>query len=78
MQTQATDGAPPRFYQLILQQDLLGGWNLLRQYGITGLAGTQRRKHFTSLPQAMDALAQARDEQLAKGYRITFTQGQAA
>ena len=64
-----------RFYQLVLQEDLLGGWQLLREWGTTGRKGTTRRDHFETRNQAEAALVQVRDRQLARGYRIMFREG---
>ena len=71
------EATPPRFYQLILQQDLLGGWSLVRQYGRTGMAGTQKRQHFESLDQAQAAFDRLRQQQLEQGFKVTFVEGHA-
>lgn len=76
MQLPPQSDAPPKFYQLILQEDLLGGWSLVRQYGITGMAGTQKRQHFESLHEAQGRFDEAREQQLERGYRVTFVEGQ--
>ena len=36
LQQRPLAGEPPKYVQLILQQDLLGGWQLLRESGQTG------------------------------------------
>ena len=36
MQTRSDIAESPRFYQLSLQQDLLGGWTLYREWGQEG------------------------------------------
>ena len=75
MQTPPGSGQPPRFYQLILQEDLLGGWSVLRQWGHLGARGTQKKAHYASLDQATQALTEHRDSQLRKGFRIMFIHG---
>lgn len=65
----------PRFYQLMLQQDLLGGWTLIRQWGKQGQRGSHRRFHYQSLEEAQEALLDARERLINKGYRVTFMQG---
>jgi len=76
MQTPAIDARAPRYYQLLLQPDMLGGWNLVREWGAQGEAGRVKREHFSSLEDAEAELERVRDEQVARGYRIVFTQGQ--
>lgn len=75
MQTPPGSGESPRFYQLILQEDLLGGWSLLRQWGHLGTRGAQRKEHFTSLDMATEALMRHRDQQIRRGYRVMFIHG---
>ena len=65
----------PRFVQLILQPDLLGGWTLLRETGQTGGRSTLRREQFADQSSAMAALEKARDQQLKKGFLLMFAQG---
>ena len=76
MQITPQDDRPPRFYHLILQRDLLGGWSLVREWGYQGHAGRMRREHHDTLEAAQAALMRARDAQLRRGYRVVFTQGE--
>lgn len=76
MQTPVTDDRPPRFYQLCLQQDLLEGWTLVREWGVQGNAGRVAREHFATLEAADAALMRWRDIQIGRGYRIVFARGQ--
>ncbi len=76
MQTPALQDKPPRFYQLLLQEDLLEGWTLILEWGNQGAAGRVRRQYFVDHDAAMSALLQARDAQLKRGYRVMFAQGQ--
>ncbi len=75
LQQPAIGGDPPRFVQLILQQDLLGGWTLMREPGQTGGRSTLKREQYLERDAAMAALEKARDAQLRKGYRLVFAQG---
>ena len=43
MQSMPGSPEPPRYFQLILQQDLLGGWSLIRESGQQGTRGSLRR-----------------------------------
>ena len=64
-----------RFCQILLQQDLLGGWTLVRESGRQGGAGRIRRQHFDDRGEAVDALTAARDQQVQRGYRMVFAEG---
>jgi len=74
MQTPPQGKRPPRYYHLHLQEDLLEGWTLIREWGFQGASGTMRREHFTDREEAQVALMQARDEQLKRGYQVVFMQ----
>ena len=76
LQTPVTDERPPRFYQLFIQEDLLGGWTLVRESGYQGSPGRIVRQHFADWDEAQRALIKCRDAQLRRGYRIMFAQGQ--
>ena len=65
----------PRFVQLQLQPDLLGGWTLLRESGQIGARSTLRREQFPDQGSAMAALEAARDAQLKRGFQLMFAQG---
>lgn len=77
LQTLGTDGAP-RYCQLMLQQDLLGGWLLIRETGLQGGRSTVRREQYLDLVAAQEAMTAARDQHLRKGYRLVFAQGSEA
>ena len=65
----------PRFVQLMLQPDLLGGWTLLRETGHIGGRSSVRREQFLDQDSAIAALEQARDQQLKRGFQLMFAQG---
>ena len=67
----------PRYYHLHLQEDLLEGWTLVREWGYQGAGGRLKREHFSDRETAEAALLNARDLQLKRGYRVVFMQGQA-
>ena len=67
----------PRFVQLMLEPDLLGGWALVRETGQIGGRSTLRREQFLDQASAMSALEHARDLQLRKGFQLMFVQGEA-
>lgn len=65
----------PRFVQLMLQPDLLGGWTLLRESGQIGGRSQVRREQFLDQDSAVKALEHARDAQLKRGFQLMFAQG---
>jgi predicted DNA-binding WGR domain protein len=78
LQLPSAPGAPPKFYQIVLERDLLGGWTLTRNYGLQGNRGTQKVQHFDQLEAAQAALLECRDAQLQAGFRVMFQQGETA
>ena len=76
LQTPPGEGGNPRYYHLLLQEDLLEGWTLIKEYGLQGSSGKVVRQHFPSWEQAQQAMMLARDQQLKRGYQVVFIQGQ--
>lgn len=66
----------PRFVQLMLQADLLGGWTLVRETGQIGGRSTVRREQFLDRDSAFAALQSARDSQLRRGFQVMFAEGE--
>lgn len=75
MQTRSQDSEPLRFYQLSLQQDLLGGWTLYREWGNQGARSSMKREIYLDRDSAISAFEKARDSQVKRGFRIVFSQG---
>ena len=75
LQKPAAPDEAPRFCHLVLQEDLIGGWTVTREWGRQGSAGRVSRKHYESLEQAQEAMARIREQQLQQGFRVVFTQG---
>ncbi|AFC87245.1 WGR domain-containing protein [Frateuria aurantia] len=75
LQIQPESSEPVRFYQLSLEQDLLGGWSLLREWGIQGGRISLKREQFLSHTDALVAFAKHRDAQLKRGFLVMFSQG---
>lgn len=76
MQIPPSDAGPPKFYHLHLQEDLLEGWTLIREWGYQGARGRMVRDHYPDRDSAERAMLKVRDAQLSKGYRVVFMQGQ--
>lgn len=75
MQKSAEENAVPRFYHVLIQQDLLDGWTLVREWGNQGSAGRVKKQHFTNRDEAEHALLKSRDDQLDRGYKVVFLEG---
>lgn len=76
MQTQPAGSDPPRYYQIVLQQDLLGGWTLFREWGQQGnRRASSKSEIYLERDAALTAFERARDAQLGRGFRIMFSQG---
>lgn len=78
MQQPPQDDDAPRYVQLLLEQDLLGGWTLYRESGSEQGRVTLRRQVFLERDEAVDAFEHARDLQLKKGFKIMITEGMEA
>lgn len=66
---------PPRYVQISLEQDLLGGWTLYRETGHEGGKATLRREQFLERDAALAAFEKTRDAQIKRGFRVMFAQG---
>lgn len=75
LQKPAIDDQPQRFCQVVLQADLLGGWNVVIESGVQGGSGRVRKQHFEVRTEAEEAVQAARDAQLRRGFRVMFVQG---
>ena len=75
LQTVPGHAEAPRYVQLSLEQDLLGGWTLYRESGTQGGRATMRRELYLQRDEAMVAFEKARDAQLRRGFRLMFAQG---
>ncbi len=68
----------PRFVQLALQQDLLGGWLLVRESGHIGQRSTVKREQYLEQDEALSAFERQRDQNVRRGFRVVFVQGMEA
>jgi predicted DNA-binding WGR domain protein len=65
----------PRFVSISLQQDLLGGWTLLRESGLIGGKSQLKREQFLDTEPALEAFEKARAAHFKKGFQVVFVQG---
>ncbi len=75
MQAPVLDGKIPKYYHLILQQDMLSGWTVVREWGMQGSAGRVIRNHYSDYAEAEVSLLRIRDMQIQRGYQVVFLQG---
>ncbi len=75
LQQRPLAGESPKYVQLTLEQDLLGGWLLLRESGQLGGRPQLRREQYLERDSAITAFEKARDAQLKRGFQIMFSQG---
>jgi predicted DNA-binding WGR domain protein len=75
LQQKPAAGEAPRFFQLSLQQDLLGGWTLTREAGQIGGKSQLKREVYLEQDQAVAAFEKARDAQIKRGFQVTFAEG---
>jgi len=68
LQTRPVASEAPKYYQIALQQDLLGGWTLTREWGQQGEVYLER-------DDALAAFEHARDTQIKRGFKLMFSQG---
>ena len=78
LQQRPLAGEIPKYVQLILQQDMLGGWSLLRETGQTGGKASLKREQFLDQGAALAAFERARDAQIKRGFQVMFAQGATA
>lgn len=75
LQQRPLAGENPKYVQLSLHQDLLGGWLLLREAGQTGGKATLKKEQFLQQDAALAAFEKARDAQIKRGFQVMFAQG---
>lgn len=75
LQQKPLAGEAPKFVQLSLDQDLLGGWLLIRESGQTGGRSQLKREQYLDRDQALAAFEKARDAQVKRGFHVMFAQG---
>ena len=67
----------PRYVSISLQQDLLGGWTLLRESGLIGGKSQLKREQYLETESAIEASEKARAAHTKKGFQVVFVQGAA-
>ena len=78
LQTPPHADGNPRYFHLLLQEDLIDGWTLVKENGIQGSSGKVTKTHYASHEQALAALIKTRDSQIKRGYHVVFMRGEQA
>ncbi|HAT50188.1 MAG: WGR domain-containing protein [Nitrospirae bacterium] len=63
------------FYSIQIQRDLLGEWQIIREWGRSGSSGTVRRQTFDNLDPAMENMDLLVDQLREKGYKVVMREG---
>ncbi|MBF0140646.1 MAG: WGR domain-containing protein [Magnetococcales bacterium] len=63
------------FYSIQIQRDLLGEWQIIREWGRSGSSGTIRREAFDNLGPAMENMNLLVEQLREKGYRVVMREG---
>lgn len=63
------------FYSIQIQRDLLGEWQIIREWGRSGSSGTVRRQIFDDLDPAMENMDLLVDQLREKGYKVVMREG---
>ncbi len=75
LQQRPVAGESPRYVQLILQPDLFGGWELLRETGQIGGRSQLKREQYLLQDEATAAFEKSRDNHVKRGFLVTFVRG---
>mgnify|MGYP001798397426 CR=1 FL=1 len=71
-------GEARRCGQLTLQQDMRGGWLLVRESGHIGQRSTTAKsEQFFDQGEALAAFERHRDQNVKRGFQVMFVQGEA-
>jgi hypothetical protein len=75
LQATPSAGEHPKYCQLLLEEDLFGGWSLVKEFGQRGTRPALKREQFLAYEPARQALEKVRDAQLKRGFRILLAPG---
>lgn len=63
------------FYSIQIQLDLLGEWQIIREWGRSGSSGTVRRQVFDDLDPAIKNMDLLVEQLRDKGYKVVMREG---
>lgn len=63
------------FYAIQIQRDLLGRWQVIREWGRSGSPGTLRQVPFDTHASAEESMASILKQLTNKGYRVVMREG---
>lgn len=63
------------YFSIQIQMDLLGRWQVIREWGRAGSPGTLRHRPYDSLQEAVDAFMDLKQQLVGKGYLVVMQEG---
>ncbi len=63
------------YYSLQIQRDLLGRWQVIREWGRSGSPGTLRQCPFDEHGDAVASMTSLMDQLIEKGYQVVMREG---
>lgn len=69
------DNAEVWFYSLQIQPDLLGRWQVIKNWGRSGAPGTMRHSAHDELAEAIEQFEAVKRQVLKKGYQVVMQEG---
>lgn len=63
------------YYSLQIQRDLLGRWQVIREWGRSGSPGTLRQVPFDTHGEAVSSMTDLMDQLVEKGYQVVMREG---
>ena len=63
------------YYSLQIQRDLLGRWQVIREWGRSGSPGTLRQNPFDDYGAAVVSMTSLMDQLTDKGYQVVMREG---
>lgn len=63
------------YFSIQIQMDLLGRWQVIREWGRSGSPGTLRHMPYDSLQSAVNAFISTKNQLVEKGYQVVMQEG---
>ncbi|MBF0188570.1 MAG: WGR domain-containing protein [Magnetococcales bacterium] len=75
LQRNSPQGTGMLYYSIQIQRDLLGRWQVIREWGRLGSPGTLRQTPHDDMDKAVAQLSALKDQLMEKGYRVVMQEG---
>ena len=63
------------YYAIQIQRDLLGNWQVIREWGRNGSPGTLRQEPFDTHAMAEASMVSLQEQLIARGYQVVMREG---